>query len=176
MSGAKLYELVIGERGALSELLEETEGELTPEIEQLLADLDLKIDDKLASVGLYIIGQQGEAEQVKIEEGRLAARRKAIERGVSGLKMYAERMLRLAGRDRVKTPRVTIALQANPPSVKGDLDEGALRSLFMIESQLVRHRPETFELDRRAALEWHKSGGALPDGLTVEQGQSLRIR
>jgi hypothetical protein len=182
MSKATLHELVIGERRALSELLDETEGELTPEIEQLLTELDLKIDDKLESVGLYVLGQTAIVKAIKEEEARLAARRKAVERGVDGLKAYAERMMREAGKTSVKGTRCTVALQKNPPSVKGDLDVEQLRNLATIEEQfdsairLVRRVPETFSLDRRAVLELHKGGDALPEGLTVEQGESLRIR
>lgn len=176
MSKATLYDLVVGERGALSELLEETDGELTPELEQLLTELDLKIDDKLESLGLYVLDQLGDAAKVKEEEQRLAARRKSIERGVEGLKRYAERLMAAAGKEKVKTSRVTVALQKNPPSLKGELTTEQLDTLFDQGSALVRLVPATMSLDRRAALELHKAGTPLPDGLTVEQGTSLRIR
>lgn len=182
MAKATLHELVIGERGALSELLEETEGEFTVQIEQLLTELNLKIDDKLESVGLYILGQIAQAKAIKEEEARLAARRKAVERGVEGLKGYAERMMREAGKTTVKGTRCTVALQKNPPAVRGELTEETLRALAAIEAsaeaeiRLVRRIPESFTLDRRACLELAKAGDQLPEGLTIEQGDSLRIR
>lgn len=176
MAKATLYDLVIGERGALSELLEETDGEFTPEIEQLLGELDIKIDDKLESIGLYVLDQTGDAAKLKDEEQRLAARRKAIERGVDGLKRYAERLMLASGKEKVKSTRVTVALQKNPPAVKGELTSLELEELFDQGSSIVRLVPAALSLDRRAALELHKAGQPLPDGLTVEQGQSLRIR
>jgi hypothetical protein len=176
MATARLYELVIGERGALSELLEETEGELTPEIEQLLNELDLKIDQKIENVGLYLIDEQAEVKALKEEEARLAARRKAKERGIDGLKQYAARMLRLAGRDSVKGLRCTVALQKNPPSLKGELDEATLKTLAAADPALVTHVPESYTLNRRAVLDAHKAGKLIPAGLVVEQGESLRVR
>lgn len=176
MATAKLYELVIGERRALEELLEETGGEFTPEIEQLMDELELKRDDKLERVGVYYKEQLGDAERCKLLAAHYGARAKSYERGAEGLKSYAESMMRIAGVDKLKCPLVSLSIQHNPPSVKGDLTQEALRELAVIEPTLVRQVPEIFSLDRRAALDYHKAGHALPDGLAVEQGSSLRIR
>lgn len=173
---AKLHELVVGEHRALEELLEETGGEFTPEIEQLLTELDLKIEEKLERVGVYYKQQVADAETCKEMAAHFTARAKAFTTGAEGLKSYAERMMRLASVEKVKRPLATLAIQMNPPSVQGELDEEALRTLAQFEPAMVTHRPETWSLNKRAVLDAAKAGKEIPAGLSVEQSSSLRIR
>lgn len=165
------------ERTTLDEFLLEADGELTPEIEQLLTDVAAKLEYKVEGIGRFILQEGDRAEAIKAEEQRLAARRRAIENRVRWLKdNYLREMLSKLGTDKLKGTLCTVALQKNPPSVKGELDELALRELTVIAPELVRVVPATFALDRKAALEYHRSGQALPTGLVVEQGDSVRIR
>jgi hypothetical protein len=124
-----------------------------------------------------VLEEGNRVDAIKAEEQRLAARRRAIENRVRWLKdSYLREMLSKLGTDKLKGTLCTVALQKNPPSVKGELDELALRELAVIAPELVRVVPATFALDRKAALEYHKSGQALPTGLVVEQSASVRIR
>lgn len=166
-----------GEYAALDDLLAESEGELTEAIEALLNELDEKADTKIERVALYILGQQGRAKQVKEEEGRLAARRKAIEKGADSLKDYLDRTMREIGKEKVQGVLATVSLQKNPPSVLApDWDEAALRGMAMYAPAFVSHTPESFALNRRAILDAHKNGQPLPEGVQIVQALSLRIR
>ena len=168
----------IGEaQDILDSLLVESEGELTPEIADLWEQLSGQTDEKIERWGLWLRGQTLQAELIKAEEERLTARRKAIEnavkRGKDGLQFHMKRL----GRDTVKGKLLTVALANNPPSVKGEVDAAALwgdeDNAFRA---LIKYVPESFVLDRRAVLDAFKAGQPIPAGLTVEQGQSLRIR
>jgi hypothetical protein len=170
-----LYELV-AMRDVLDEFLAETEGEVTPELEQLLVELQGQTEEKVERVALYIREQLATADAVKAEEQRLAARRKSLERAAEGLKGYLARQLELLGRDKIAGTLVTLALQKNPPSLRGEVTPDTLAVLRELAPELVRVVPETVSLDRKAILDAWKTTGELPDGLTVEQGRSLRIR
>jgi hypothetical protein len=181
MVTAKLYELA-GEWTALDELLAETEGDVTPEIEELLEQLEGATTDKVQKVALVILRKRAEAKAIKDEENRVVARRKRREHEADSLLGYLERVMQSIGKERIDGTLCTVAFQNNPPSVKGELAEPALRELAELEEgcaseiRLVRRIPESFVLDKKAALELFKSGDALPTGLAVEQGRSLRIR
>jgi predicted RNA-binding Zn ribbon-like protein len=163
-------------RDILDEWLDEAEGEATPELEQLMAELDVKADEKIVNVALYIREQLATAIAIDAEVERLVARAKARKNAADRLKRYLEAWMVRLEKTKIVDARCTVALQKNPPSVKGDLTPEVLMDLYGDDSSLVRYKPATYELDRRAALELHKAGESLPVGLTVEQSSSLRIR
>lgn len=179
MSAVTLYEIADA-RAILAEWLEESEGELTPELETLLAEIDEQAETKVERVGLFIRECQVHADAVKVERDRLTALAKRNERAVESLKNYLKVQLERLGKPKVQGKLCTVALQANPPAVKGDLPESELirihRLSYAAPGCIVRYIPESYALDRRAALDLYKAGQPLPDGLTVEQGTSLRIR
>jgi hypothetical protein len=168
-----LYDL--GEaRNILDLFLLETEGEETPEIAELWAKLDGDIDTKIERWALYLRELHAEAEVAKAEAKRLAERAastmKAYERGKAEL----ERQMKLIGREKVKTPRLTIWLQDNNPGLK--VDEGVdLEALHRAGSPLVyevvEYRTDYAEIVARA-----KNGGELPKGIRLETTRTLRTR
>lgn len=175
MTGLKLYETV----DALDQVavwLAEAEGELTPEIEAALEAAGIDFTDKVERVAIKVLELRATAKAQKEEAERVAARAKASQRDADSLARYLRQQLDRAGVPRVEGLRCTVAVQTNPPSIVGELDEQALRTLAVIEPTLVRRVPETFALDRRAALEAVKNGRMLPTGLTVEHSRTLRIR
>lgn len=163
-------------RDILDEWIEEAVGELTPEIDQLLQELAGSLNTKIENVALYIREQLVTAIAIENEVERLQSRAKARRAAADRLKLYLQSWMERTNTTNVKGDRCSVALQLNPPAVKGDLDEGTLRGLFMVEPTLVRYAPESFALDRRAVLDAHKLGKPIPDGLTVERSQSVRIR
>lgn len=173
-AGIKGHELA-GEWAALDELLLETGGELTPEIEQLLEQLEGTTTDKLEKIALVAQRHANDAAVIKLELERLAARKKSYENSCAKLKLYAGRILDQLGKPSVKGALVSVGWQNNAESIDGELDEHALRELCVIAPEIVRIIPEKLELDRRGALEWSRTN-ALPDGLTVTRGRHVRIR
>jgi hypothetical protein len=172
----RLYELAAA-RDILDQFLAETDGEETPAIADLFAQLEGQVADKVEHTALWIREQEATAKAIREEEQRLAARRRAIENAVERTKSYLQAQMETLGRDKVHGLLCTVALQNNPPSVRGELDEQSLRDLAVILPDVVKRVPETVTLDRRAVLAYYKEHGATPDErLTVEQSRSLRIR
>ncbi len=169
-----LYDLG-AEQDVLDSFLLETEGEETPEIAELWERLSGQIDEKVERWGLWLRGQQLQADLIKAEEERLRARRKtienAIERGKAALQMNMERL----GRDKVKGKLLTVSIQRNPPAVTCEnpqaVFEGAQGDMFATREERV-----DFRLNRDAVLAAWKLGADLPVGVIVTQGQSLRLR
>lgn len=175
MTTVALYELGDA-RVILETWLLETEGEVTAELEQLLAELDADADAKIERVALYIREQLARAEAVKIEAQRLIKMQRASENAADGLKRYLEREMERLGKDKVKGDLCTVAMQKNAPVLRGELTSDQVRSLDPTAFPYVQIIPETWALDRRAALAHAKAGFELPVGLSVEQSSSLRIR
>lgn len=170
-----LYEIA-DQRQVLNDWLLESEGEVTPELEALMAECEGDETTKIERVALYIREQKSAAEAVKIERDRLAALVKKHENAATSLTAYMAREMDRLGRDKVTGVLVTVAFQNNPPSVKGELVEELLAAIYANGPAIVKLIPASYQLDRKAALQAHKAGQALPEGLMVEQTRSLRIR
>jgi len=102
---------------------------------------------------------------IREEEQRLAERRRAIEAKVERLKTYLQEQLEVAGLQKVKRPTITVAIQANPPSVE-IADETLIPSEFMIPQ---------YKVDKKSILERLKNGEEIP-GCSLKQTKGVRIR
>lgn len=173
----KLYELAEA-RDILDELLAETEGEVTPEIQSLLDGWQDQTTEKVEKVALYVREQLTTAEAISAEIERLTARKKAMERAAAGLKGYLHAMMERVGIPKVNGLLVTVQVQKNAPSVRGELDADHLEAMHgsALWHRFVRRIPATYALDKKAVLDAAKAGAEIPRGLVVEQGTSLRIR
>lgn len=180
MSAVALYELADA-RDILDQWLSESEGELTPEIETLLNELEGAIDEKVERVALYIIEQLSHAKALKAEEERLAQRRKAREKAAASLKDYLAQQMDRFGKQKVDGKLCTVAFQKNPPSVTPiiESDEADFRNVFMIAPEFVTRVPESYSWNKRAILDAAKAG-PLPEDIakrvSITQSVSLRIR
>ena len=151
-------------------------GELSPELTQLLDEAEGTLAEKAERVALKVRELQAEADAIKVEAARLSQRAHTATHAADSLKSYLKRSLEGAGIPVIKGTLVTVALQKNPPSVQGELSPDALKDLFDDATGFVVHIPETFTLDKKAIIAAHKAGAAIPAGLQVTQGTSLRIR
>jgi hypothetical protein len=164
-------------REILDTWLLETEGEVTPELEALLAEIDGKADEKIERVALYIREQLALATAAKEEQTRIASVVSRRNKAAESLKLYLHREMERLGKDKVTGLLATIAIQKNPPSVKGELSPETLKDAWQQgETAFVRHVPESFALDRKAVVDAFKAGQPIPDGLEVVHETSLRIR
>lgn len=175
MTTMTLYEIADA-RDILEQWLIDSEGEVTPELEALLADLDGKADEKIERVALYIREQKAMATAAKEERDRLGAIATRRTKAADSLSDYLHREMERLGKVKVTGILATVAIQKNPPAVKGDLSAEGLELIYRNGPAIVRHVPESYVLDRKAALDAFKAGQPLPGGLTVEQSSSIRIR
>jgi hypothetical protein len=174
----RLYDTVAA-LAIVTEWLEESGGELTPEITELLDAAEGDFEAKAERVALYIKTLDAEAEAIKTEELRLGARRKARENGAERVRGYLAQWMTAAGRESVKTPLVSAAMQKNPPKVECDLAEAELTELALHGlSYAVTEVTTVTKLDKKSILADHKAGTlqGLPSGIRVTQSTSLRIR
>jgi len=184
----KLYE--IGQaRDVLDGWLAEQDGEVTPDLEALLAELELARDEKITRVALFIREQRQRADATKAEIQRLGALLAATERGIAGLERYLVTNMQVLEVVKVESPVVRVALRANPPKVEGEVPEALLREWWEQEQtlpecpSLVRYEPpkaipESFALDKKAVVDlWKRQGDvAVPEGLRVTQGVRVEIK
>ncbi len=151
-------------------------GELSPELSALLDQAEGDFREKVERVALKVRELLATGDAIKAEEVRLSQRRKSYEHAAASLKQYLQHGLESAQTDSVKGTLVAVALQKNPPAVKGLLDETTLAVMAQDGSPFVTIIPETYALDKKAIVAASKAGQPLPDGISVEQGVSLRIR
>lgn len=158
----KLYELA----RSYAELLDMAEEMESEALVDTLASLQDAIEDKAENIAKLIKNLEADAKIIKEEGQRLAERRRAIEAKVDKLKMYLQEQLETAGLQKVKRPTITVAIQANPPSVDV-IDEKAIPNDFLI--------PQAPKVDKRSILERLKKGESVP-GVTLKQTKGVWIR
>ena len=158
----KLYELAQN-YAQLLEMAEEMESDALVDTLQSLED---EIEYKAENIAKFIRNLEADAKIIREEEQRLAERRRAIEAKIERLKSYLQEQLETAGIEKVKRPTITVAIQANPPSVDV-IDEKAIPNDFLI--------PQAPKVDKRSILERLKKGESVP-GVTLKQTKGVRIR
>lgn len=162
----RLYEIVTA-LNAIEDLLEQNGGELSPDIEAALDALEGGFEAKVDNICTLRQNLLADAQMVQAEVDRLKARAESSRRKAASLLAYLHTQFTRAGRDKLKTPRFSTWVQANPVTVRWtreltDLPEGFARI--------------TIEPNKEKAREVLRTGGTLPDGFEVVQGTHLRIR
>lgn len=176
-SGVALYEIA-DMRDVLDTWLAETDGELTPELEALLAELAGKADEKIERVALYIRERLARAKAVKDEADRLTALAKANERAADSLKLYLKRQMERLGTTKVHGLLCDVAIQRNSqPTVTTALEPADLYQLDSARPFVIRAEVVQYRLDRDALLAaWKADANSVPAAIVVEQGTHVRIR
>jgi phage gp36-like protein len=174
LSDVRLYDLG-NARDVIDEWLAEQGGEWTPEIEQLLADLDLQFPVKVENVALYVRELLARAKAVETERLRLHAMEKALDNAAAGLKAYLQREMLRYGKTKVEGKLCTVALQDNSAAklITPEYTTEQMRTFHEAGERWVRAHV-VYAIDR-GVLETIKAD-ELPDGVRFEKGQHVRIR
>jgi hypothetical protein len=144
---------------------EQTELEEIGEcIDQLL---DRLIPDKVEAYCRLMASLQAAADAIGLEEKRLAARRRTLERQTETLRNRLHCALDLAGIAKLQAHTFTVSLQRNPPSTE-IYDAAQLPELFMVPQPPVANRP--------AILDALKRGAEVPGARLITDRTHLRIR
>lgn len=164
----RLYQFK-AEYEALGSLLEESQGEITPEIEALWDTLGGEFSEKVDGYCGLIANFSRSAEAAKAEAKRLTDRAKSWETAADRLKERLQFHLVDLDIQKQETGRFSVRLQLNPPAVNvpKTLDPFTLPETFRVTK---------YEADKTALRDAWKAGLALPEGVTVTQGISLRIK
>jgi hypothetical protein len=163
-----LYELG-EEQQALDALVGMDEGEWTDDHEVLAQELTARLVLKADAFGAFVGSLTATADAIKVEQDRLAARRKAIENTVARLKRYALQALQTMDRDKITGTLYTLGVQRNPPSVQVDVSAEGLADEY------VRIVPATRDINKTAIGAALKAGAEIP-GCSLTTTYSLRIR
>jgi len=163
-----LYELA-EEATALDALTAMDEGEWSDEADALFNELAAKLVLKADAFGAYVRNCEAEADAIKTEETRLAARRKALETKATNLKKYALTALQRMDRDTVTGTVFTLKVQRNAPSVVVGVPAESLPTRFQ------RVVPETITADKTAISAALKAGDAV-EGCELVSTYSLRVK
>jgi hypothetical protein len=176
IGGVKLYELA-DMRDVLSQWLEESEGEVTPELQELLDGLAGEVNEKIERTALFIREQLATADAVEQEADRLHDRVRALRKGADGLKGYLKLQLERLGTTKVTGLLATIALQKNSqPSVTTVLQPSELYAIDEARPFVKREETVVYTLERAAILAAFKAGEQLPAAIVVDQASHIRIR
>lgn len=174
-----MYELA-NMQDALLALVADQDGEITPEQEALWDQVQEKFETKVEKSVLFLHELDGEAERIKAQEERLAARRKAVERDAQRIRsLLLDRMQRF-GKAKVKTPLASAWLAETQAFAElVSCDQADLRSVASFAPQFVKHVPESFSWDKNAVKDAAKAG-PLPEDIakrcTIVTNIGLRIR
>jgi hypothetical protein len=134
-------------------------------IADTLESIEGAIQEKGENIAGLLIEMEHMASIIRSEELRLAARRKTLEGRADRLKQYLQQNMELAGLDTIKTPTVTLKIQANPWRV--DIEEGT-----KIPEAYTKIKVEPDKTALKKALE----SGEQIEGVRLVRDHSLRIR
>jgi len=161
----KLWELS-QDLEAIGEEIAANGGELTPELEARLEELDGSFDEKVERVGLYICQLQASAGAAKTEKDRLAAIQKRYDSEAKSLKAYLLRHLEHHGKARVETAKIRVRVQASAEAVRWTGGQFEIPDNYKVT---------TFSFDRAQAKADRAAGLPLPAGIEFSKSTHLRI-
>ena len=180
-STLRLYECVDALEAVLDWIAENEEavkaagGELPPELEAMLNEVEGNFQEKVERTALVIRNQMANALAAQSEADRLRKIAATYTNQAEALKSYLHDQLRRVGATRIQTARAKVWVQANGrPSIR-------LADPEVIPAAFQRTR---VEFDSQAAYESLKARNEIPDpedgavtidGLVVERGTHLRI-
>ncbi|MES1053547.1 siphovirus Gp157 family protein [Bacillus thuringiensis] len=125
-------------------------------LEDTLQAIEESIQDKAQNIALLIKNLEADTEAIKLEEKRLAERRRAVENNCKNLKDYLYQQMTLLEVKRIKGTIVT------------DIAEDAIvPPEYMI--------PQPPKIDKKSLLAAVKDGMQW-DGITLKQSEGVRIR
>jgi hypothetical protein len=111
----KLYEIA----QSLQDLMQDIENGNIPEeaIKDTLECVELAFEEKADNIACIIKNMNAEVAAIKVEEDRLAERRKSKEKEAERLQNYLADMFQRTGFEKVETARNKITFRKNPPKV-----------------------------------------------------------
>ena len=140
---------------------------MLPGVEAQLDQLAIDRMRKIEGCCQAYLNLQAEAEMLKAERDRFAKRAQSASNAAHRLKDYLKGDLERLGETKIIAGLHTVRIQRNSqPSVKFDGDPKTLPEHL---------QKVTVDIDRKIAVNLHKEGIPLPEGVRVDIGSHLRI-
>ncbi|ATI60407.1 siphovirus Gp157 family protein [Bacillus cereus] len=143
-----------------------TDGVDPEVIQDTLEAVEEAIEQKALNTAYIIKSIEGNVETIKIEEKRLAARRRTLENNAKNLYSFLEQSLKAAEMDEVKNETLTLKFRTNAPSL--DIAEGA-------QIPQMYYKSVEPSLDRKQLLDAVKKGIQI-EGVTTKRTKTLQIK
>lgn len=132
---------------------------------QELEQLGMQREEKLENLALFYKNLSAEAEALKAEKMRLAARQAAAEKKAEGIKKYIAESMDSAGGEKIKTSKVAIGWRK---SESVQINAGA----FLPDEYLTYKEPEP----NKAAIKKALKAGTSIDGATLVTTNNIQIK
>lgn len=162
-----LYVLADAYRVAADQL---ADLDLPPEVvADTLESLSGDMETKATNVAMFARNLEAVAEQIKVAEGTMAARRNAIERRAERIREYLKANMLRTGISKIECPYFKLAIRDNPPSVVIDA-AGSIPAEFMRQPEPPPPTP-----DKKAITDALKAGQVV-SGAHLERSQRLEIK
>lgn len=167
MTNVTLYQLASEHKAALDKL---NDLDLPPEtVADTLESLGGELQVKAQNVVMFLRNLETTAEAIGEAMKSMAARRKAIENRVEGLKRYVKESMEMNGIQVIECPQFRISLAKNPPSVEIE-DERQIPTDYLTDPP-----PPPPQIDKKLILQALKDGHNVP-GARLRQGTRLAIK
>lgn len=157
-----LYKLT-ARYSAVLDQLEDTEGEIAPDLELALEEAGGNLVAKIDACAAMVISLRADAERFGDEERRFVRKRERAEARARWLEGQILAALVVAGETKVKGPRFLVSRQKNPASVELSVEPEALPERFL--RTVVK---TSTSADKRALL------AALEAGETIEGARRVQ--
>lgn len=166
------------EMAELEDLLYETGGELTPEIEEMLTATEMALSAKADGYNTLLRKMKAHSEACAEEIRRMQAMKKVAENAQKRVREHILDVMSCNGIRKIEGEFCKMSLSERAGLV---IDEAAL--LFPYEGKVAEWKaelPEFFKLelsiDKTALKNWIKEQGIIPAGVHEETNMTLTIR
>jgi hypothetical protein len=141
------------------------ETTLADTIEGLSGELEVKA----TNVAMFIRNLESTADQIKLAEAAMAARRKILENKAESIKNYLLKNMQLTGISKIESPYFALTIKKNPPKLVID-DAGQIPTEMYIYPPAPPPHPDNAKI--KEALK----NGEVIAGAHLEQGERLEIK
>lgn len=168
----KLYEIPL-EANDIEAQLYETYGELTPELEQRIADFLKDGKDKIESAAIVVKSIEEDAAICEAEAKRLMERAAGLDKSAARLKGLILFAVDEGFGGKVKTAKFTVWGQTSGKTVSFELALGAdIYTLASKAPQFIRTKEP--ELDKKALKDARDAGLEIPDCVETTENEGTR--
>lgn len=157
-------------------MLEESEGEITPEVVALSAQLEKDEENLCDNIGNTILNIEAENEALKKEIERLTKRKQSNEKKIDFFKRLVLEHMRIAGIDKLKGQFFKTSIRHSQKVDVSDEEAftmAAQSKLNMIAEQFPYLRFKV-EVNKTAIKDAMKDGAEI-DGVVISESESIRF-